>query len=100
MTKPSIPFVIYSLIFTLFCLSVIWFLRNFELVTEQVYIGYHGLARYNTLYAAEKFVKKMGIPSESSHSVNKLSIETLSTQNTIILKQGSTLAEFYVERML
>ncbi|WP_353570835.1 DUF4350 domain-containing protein [Candidatus Albibeggiatoa sp. nov. BB20] len=101
MAKPSFLTIIYGLIFLLFVLSIVWFLRNFEYVTEDIDIGYQGKAKYNALYAAQKFVEKMGIPSESSRSVNKLNIETLNLQDTVVLKQSSfALAEFHVERML
>ncbi|MEK7991082.1 MAG: DUF4350 domain-containing protein [Thiotrichaceae bacterium] len=101
MTKPSLSFITYSIISLLFIISVIWFLRNFEYVTEDVDIGYQGEAKHNVFYAAQKFIEKMGIPSDSSRSVNKLQIETLNFRDTVVLKQrSSALAEFYVQRML
>lgn len=101
MTKPSTSFWVYSIIFLFFGLFLIWFFRNYEYVTEDIYVGYQGKARHNNLYAAQLLIEKMGIPSETIRPVNKLHIETLNTQDTIVLKQNDyALAEFYTERML
>lgn len=87
MTKPTLSFFIYAILFLLFSLFVVWFLRNFEYVSEDVYIGYQGKAKHNPLYAAQLLVQKMGIVSNATRSFHKLDIDNLTTNSVIILTQ-------------
>lgn len=98
---PSKQFAWYAVLGLVFGLGIIWFLHTHELVTEEYYHGYRGIAKNNPFLAAEKLIDKMGIASHSSNSLDLLDISNFDSKNTLILKQNSfPLAEIYVEQLL
>lgn len=98
---PSKTFIWYAGLGLVLGLGITWFLHTHELVTEEYYRGYQGIAERNPFLAAEQLINKMGISSYSSHSLKSLDLSDFDNKITIILEQNSfPIAEIYVEQLL
>ena len=42
-----------------------WFFDNYNRVSRDIYVGYHGEARYNELLAAQRFTEALGLEADS-----------------------------------
>jgi hypothetical protein len=52
--------------------GLVWFLDNFERVTEKEWVGYSGEARRNPYLAAERLVTRMGVPARNVRTIPEL----------------------------
>lgn len=93
-----------KIILTLLLLSVVGWLGylvsgQMEKVTKDIYIGFSGEARSNSLFAARLFLKRMGIPAEK---VDVYELENLPSIDTVIIinTYRSSLTEERIKKIL
>jgi len=60
-----------------------WFFTNYDRVTVEAYVGYHGEARRNAYLAAERLFRLMGAPAHELRSVREL--ESLPGRGVLVL---------------
>ena len=76
-----------------------WFLDNFERRMTDVYVGYQGEAKHNSLLAARRFLRQMGIPAETLPSLLPMVLPPVD-ETLLITTSRSTLYGPQIDELL